>query len=286
DRDKRMAVTHGAVLDVQAEQHRHGRQLEDLYRAVVDLKRRFDLDAVEVRPGDSMALSGDTERKLVKEVLARYRALPETEQRRLPALLNSLAQLEVAAGDLAGADQDFRRVAEAVTDPAARAQVHHNRFAAALEKQDFAAALEPLREAARLAPERFAPCPPAKYEPEAILGVGGFGIALLCRNRHSGVRVVVKTLRQEALERHVSDVFREARVLEELDHPAIIRVRDCDYADAGQTRPFVVMDYFDGPTLADHVGRHGPLPPEELLVLARLVAEALQGARARGLLRR
>src|SRR5262249_52019661 len=91
-------ATHDAVLDVLEEQRRVGDRLGGLYRAVIDLKRRYELAAVEVRPGDSLALTGETERLLVREVLARFRALPEADQRRLPALLNSLAQLEVAAG--------------------------------------------------------------------------------------------------------------------------------------------------------------------------------------------
>src|SRR5438093_11839448 len=88
------------------------------------------------------------------------------------------------------------------------------------------------------------------------------------------------------LQRHVADVFREARVLEELDHPAIIRVRDCDYADAAQKRPYLVMDYFDGPTLAAYLRDHGNLSADELRALAVPVAEALTAAHKCGILHR
>src|SRR5262249_29031377 len=90
-------------------------------------------------------------------------------------------------------------------------------------------------------------------------------------------------LRTDCLERDVADVFREAQVLEELEHPAIIRLRDCDFADADQKRPYLVMDYFEGMTLADYVEKHGPLTPEDLLALAQPVAGALQAAHARGI---
>src|SRR5260370_38978670 len=49
---------------------------------------------------------------------------------------------------------------------------------------------------------------------------------------------------------------------------------------------YLVMDYFDGVTLADHVARNGPLTPESLVALARPVAEALQAAHGRGILHR
>jgi serine/threonine protein kinase len=81
-------------------------------------------------------------------------------------------------------------------------------------------------------------------------------------------------------------VFREAQVLEEIEHPAIIRLRDCDYADADQKRPYLVMDYFEGLTLSDYVEKHGTLKPEELVALAVPMAEALQAAHARGILHR
>src|SRR5262249_59219520 len=70
------------------------------------------------------------------------------------------------------------------------------------------------------------------------------------------------------------------------EHPAIIRLRDCDFADADQKRPYLVMDYFEGATLEEHVEKHGPLPADQLLALARPVAEALQAAHGKGILHR
>jgi serine/threonine protein kinase len=281
-----VAQTHGAVLDIQSEQQRQGQQLQEMYQAVLDMKRRHDLQASEVRPRDSLAIGNESERRLVKTFIERFRALPAEQQKRLPALLNSLAQLEVAAGDFDAAQKDFQQVAALVSDRPAQAEAHHNAYGAALEKGDWPAALDALRQAAALDAGRFAPFPLTKYEPERVLGAGGFGVAFLCRNRHVGNRVVVKALRTDSLERQVADVFREARVLEELEHPAIIRLRDCDFADADSKRPYLVMDYFEGLTLAEQVEKHGPLPPEQVLALARPVAEALQAAHARGILHR
>src|SRR5262249_33758837 len=115
---------------------------------------------------------------------------------------------------------------------------------------------------------------------------GGWGCACAARTRHSGSRVVVKTLRADGLDRNLDEIFREAQVLESLDHPTIIRLRDCDFADAAGTQPFLVMDYFEGQTLAEYVASKGPLSPDDLLALARPVAEGLQAAHARGVLHR
>jgi serine/threonine protein kinase len=278
--------THGTVLDIQSEQQRQGQQMQEMYQAVLEMKRRHDLQASEVRPRDSLAIGNESERRLVKTFIERFRALPAEQQQRLPALLNSLAQLEVAAGDFESAQKNFQQVATLVNDRTAQAEAHHNAYGAALEKGDWAVALDALKQAMTLDAGRFAPFPAGKYEPERILGAGGFGVAFLCRNRHVGNRVVVKALRTDSLERQVADVFREARVLEELEHAAIIRLRDCDFADADQTRPYLVMDYFEGLTLADHVEKRGPLRPEQVLALAQPVAEALHAAHARGILHR
>jgi tetratricopeptide (TPR) repeat protein len=279
--------THGAVLDVQEELRGQREEIRGLGLAVYRLLEQHQLQRRELQPQDSLSLHGDAERRLVKEVVARYRALPEDQRRRLPALLNAVGKLEVASGDFASARQDFRRLAEITPDAGARAEAHHNGYRTALEAGAWPEALTELLAATRLDPGRFAPFPLDKYEPLHILGAGGFGVAFLCRHRNSGTQVVVKALFAADLERDVSRVFAEARVLEEVQHPAIIRLRDCDYADpAGPSRPFLVMDYFDGLTLADHVARHGPLTPKEWLALAFPVAEALQAAHARGILHR
>src|SRR5262249_1938509 len=264
--------THAHVLDIHAELGRQGQQLRDVGAAIFQMLQAHHLDRRALRPSDSFAARSESEAAELRALVSRFRALPEEQRREVPALLNAVGKLQVVAGDFDGAERDFAQVAALVTDSAAQAEAHHNRYRAAVEHQCWDDALDALKHASRLDAERLAPFPLHKFEPERVLGAGGFGVAVLCRNRHSGSRVVVKSLRTDGLERSVAEVFREAQVLEELDHPAIIRVRDCDFADAGQTRPFLVMDFFDGETLAEHVQKHGPLTPDDLTAVARLVA--------------
>jgi len=278
--------THGGVLDIKVEVQRQGQQLQELGNAVLQALANHRIGGRNLHPGDSLSIHNEGERHLVKQLVARFRALPATQQRQLPAILNGLGLLEAAAGELDAAQHDFREAATLTADSGARAAAQHNAYQAALEQRQWEAALTALQDAMTHDAARWAPFPLAKYEPQRILGAGGFGVAFLCRHRNSGSRVVVKSLRLEGLDRDLDDVFREAQVLEELDHPAIIRLRDCDYADGERKRPFLVMEFFDGATLADHVAQHGPLPAQELLALARPVADALQAAHARGILHR
>src|SRR5205823_1117811 len=126
----------------------------------------------------------------------------------------------------------------------------------------------------------------ADYEALRILGAGGFGVTFLCRHRLSRGEVAIKALTVEGLERDVMAVFQEAMALEQLHHPAIIRLRDCNFADKGRTRPFLIMEYFPGLTLQDHVQQNGPRPAEEVVALMKPVAQALQAAHAQGILHR
>src|SRR5262245_64432660 len=111
-----VAATHGAVLDVRAEQQRQGEQVREVYQAVIDLQSRLDMVNREVRPCDSLSLRNDHERALVKQLVGRYRDLPENRRNDMPALLNAIGKLEVAAGDFAAAERDFRAVTALTAD--------------------------------------------------------------------------------------------------------------------------------------------------------------------------
>jgi hypothetical protein len=266
------------VLDLRKEIAGQREQIQRLADDVLRVLGQHQLERRELRPGDSLSLRTDEERRLVRDLVTRYRSLPEDQRRQLPALLNAVGKMEVVVGNFESARRDFAQVAGMAASHADRAEAHFNAYQAALECRQWDEALAALRQAVALDPGRFTPFPLGKYEPERILGAGGFGVAFLCRDRHSGSRVVIKTLRADGLDRPVAEVFAEARVLEEVEHPGIIRLRYCDYAGSASTRPYLVMDYFEAPTLADYVARNGPLPAAEALALMRTVAEALQAA--------
>src|SRR6185295_19125095 len=173
-----------------------------------------------------------------------------------------------------------------VPDATAKAEAHSNAFRTALERRDWDAALPELREAVKLDAARFEPFPFRKYRPERILGAGGSGVAFLCQHLRVDAPVVVKTLTADDLERSLTDVFAEARVLRQMDHPAIIGLRDCDFADDKQTRPYLEMEYFESLSLEDYVRKHGTISEADLVDVARQMAEGLRAAHDRGVLHR
>ncbi len=283
-----VAETHDAVFDLQAQMEGQGEQVRQIGQAVQKLLEQHHLERRELRPGDSLSIRNDNERQLVKQLVARYRALPETDRRQVPALLNAIGKLEVVAGEFEAAQKDFQAVALLEKDQKAQAEAHYNAYLACLERRDWPRAIQEFLNAARLGGKWLASFPVGKYQPIRILGAGGFGVAFLCKHKYMDAQVVVKALALESLGRDADSVFTEAQVLRELDHPAIIRISDCGYVEAtSKSRPFLVMDYFaPGTTLEQHVQKHGPLGVDDLLLVARQVAEALHAAHGKGILHR
>jgi len=279
--------THSAVLDLQGQIEGQSGHIQQIGQAVQKLLEQHQLHRREVRPGDSLSIRNDNERQLVKQLVARYRALPEAERRQMPALLNGIGKLEVVAGDFEAARKDFDAVATLVDDNKVQAEAYCNAYQACLERRDWPSAIQELVKVVKLDAKRFAPFPVGKYQPQRILGAGGFGVAFLCKHKYMEAQVVVKTLMLEDLGRDADKVFSEAQLLRQLDHPAIIRISDCGYVDAAnKSRPFLVMDYFEGGTLEEHVKKHGALSVDDVLAVARPVAEGLQAAHGKGILHR
>ena len=169
---------------------------------------------------DSLSIRDEDERRLVKDLVRRYRALPADQRKQMPALLNAVGKLEVVAGDFESAERDFRELADdRPGDPGPRRRRPTTPTAPRWSGGRGRGAGGAQRGGDARRRDRFAPFPVGKYEAEKILGAGGFGVAFLCRNRHSGAQVVVKTLRRDGLDRDLDEVFREAQALEAAGAP-------------------------------------------------------------------
>ena len=273
------------LFDIEAETRELPEPWRHLGRLTARALRRHRLHAA---PGllDGVAISADTDRQRVKDLAARVHALPAEQQRKLPGLMHGLGLLEAAAGQFDAAERDLQTAAAAVTNPPVQGLLCQAVGHVALEAHHWPVALEHLQRAAALDPRTLALFPAEKFEPERVLGCDPSGLALLCKHRASGNRVVVRPLWPEGLAANVADVFRESRLLEDVDHPGMVRLRDADFADAARSRPYLVTDYFEGLTLAEYVRQNGPIPAPEMLKIARIVAELLQAAHERKVLHR
>jgi serine/threonine protein kinase len=93
-----------------------------------------------------------------------------------------------------------------------------------------------------------------------------------------GDRVAIKRLPHELVDAKVRERFvREARILEALEHPALVRHVAHGQTKAGQ--PYLIMEWLDGEDLAARLQR-GPLAVDDALRLGSRLADALAAAHA------
>ena len=58
-------------------------------------------------------------------------------------------------------------------------------------------------------------------------------------------------------------------------------MRALDHGTLGDGRPFLVLEYIEGPSLRDVIHERGALPPVEMLAILEPLCEALACAHAR-----
>lgn len=245
----------------------------------------------EVTSRHSMSIRTDSDRRLADDAIRNYRALPDDVRRAHPVLIENAAKVQFAIGEFEQAQASFLELPSLLDDKQAKA--HHNAYRAALENagrsgnaDDWKSALLELVEAVKL-DRKYMPFDGKKYAPSRILGASGFGVTFLCKHKELDDYVAVKALLAEELEQDAAKVFAEGRLLRKIDHPAIIRMQDCGFADPeAQARPYLVMDYFEGQTLEAHVAANGPLSLEDWLALAKLLADGMKAAHGQDVLHR
>ena len=123
-----------------------------------------------------------------------------------------------------------------------------------------------------------------RYRVEQPLGQGAMGTVLLARDTLLDRVVAVKILADHlaADEGFRRRFIQEARLAARLCHPNVVQVFDA--GDDG--RPFLVMEYVDGETVADRVARHVEFSADELVGLAAQLSAGLAHAHAQGIVHR
>ncbi|MEX0817522.1 MAG: serine/threonine-protein kinase [Gaiellales bacterium] len=126
---------------------------------------------------------------------------------------------------------------------------------------------------------------PERYANARRIGHGGMGEILLAEDRELGRKVAVKLLderfaRDDALRRRFR---REALAAARLSgHPHVVTIFD---VGEWRDRPFIVMEYLPGGTLAERA-RAGSVPRDQALMWLEQAAAALDAAHAEGIVHR
>jgi eukaryotic-like serine/threonine-protein kinase len=125
----------------------------------------------------------------------------------------------------------------------------------------------------------------ARYRIEQPIGQGGMASVYLAHDEELDRPVALKILAEHlAGDATFRDRFeREARLAGRLSHPNVVRVFDVGESEG---RPFIVMEYVEGDTLADELLRGGPLPAVRAVELAMQICNGLEAAHASGLVHR
>ena len=121
-----------------------------------------------------------------------------------------------------------------------------------------------------------------RYRLERPLGHGGMATVYLAQDeelhRPVAIKLLAENLASDAAFRE--RFLREARLAARLSHPNVVTVYDAGEAEDG--RPYIVMEYVPGTTLAE-LGR---VPPDEAVGLAVQACRGLAHAHSAGLVHR
>ncbi|WP_130014893.1 serine/threonine-protein kinase, partial [Serinicoccus sediminis] len=123
-----------------------------------------------------------------------------------------------------------------------------------------------------------------RYRIVRTLGRGGGGHVWLATDENLGRQVALKRVAGETdTEVLLSRGFREARTSATLAHQHVVRVYD---AFEHEGSPWIVMEFVEGPSLAELISDGRRLPPDQVAAIGAQMATALAAAHRAGILHR
>jgi serine/threonine-protein kinase len=126
-----------------------------------------------------------------------------------------------------------------------------------------------------------------RYRLERRLGVGGMATVQLAMDTRLERRVAVKLLAEHLAQdsNFVSRFRREALAAARLVHPNIVQVFDFG-AEEDSGRPFIVMEWVDGPSCAEILRELGRLAPDDAVSILSEACRGLDYAHRNGVVHR
>jgi eukaryotic-like serine/threonine-protein kinase len=122
-----------------------------------------------------------------------------------------------------------------------------------------------------------------RFEIERRVSAGGMSAVFRAKDLHTGSTVAVKVLYGRDEGEHRERLYREARVLEKLSHPGIVRY--VAHGEMELDKPYLAMEWLTGETLGKRLSRTGLTMGESVRMVTR-VAETLAVAHAKGIIHR
>ncbi|MBT2675851.1 serine/threonine protein kinase [Streptomyces sp. ISL-14] len=122
-----------------------------------------------------------------------------------------------------------------------------------------------------------------RYQLDEPIGRGGMGEVWRATDELLGRTVAVKLLAAEADDATTQRFRREAEIAARLNHPHVVALYD---AGSHQGRPYLVMEYVEGRSLAQELSAQGGLAPERVADLAAQIAAGLSAAHQQGVIHR
>jgi eukaryotic-like serine/threonine-protein kinase len=124
------------------------------------------------------------------------------------------------------------------------------------------------------------------FEIDELVTAGGMGEVYRGHNIQTKDPVAIKVVLPEfAQDEFILELFRkEARILNHLHHEAIVRYYVFSI-DAALGLPFLVMEFVDGPSLAERI-KEGPLDTASIATLQQHLADGLEKAHQAGVIHR
>jgi eukaryotic-like serine/threonine-protein kinase len=124
------------------------------------------------------------------------------------------------------------------------------------------------------------------YYLDRLIGEGGFGQVWCARRQSDGQIVAIKVLHLELVQSvdALTRFQRELDAIERLHHPNV--VGGLGHGTLTDGRPYLVLEYIEGPSLREVLHDRGPLPPAEMLTILEPLCDALNVAHDAGLVHR